>query len=298
MTNAKPMKTWTFFSGVAAYCKDLFKLLKLDLYRSLKDKSIIVISIIVAAYALFYVFLGSLLTITYEVGGVVYHEYIFTARDAVTASTQLSSMPFLIIIILICIFVGKDLSYGTIRNKIIAGYSKKQIYVSTLIWAWLITLLLLVVFQLMAFALGTPLITFPSGDPYPGIADFWLRLGLGYLLVFLAVTIVVFIELVSRNMVTALVVSIILFVLGPMLSFFVASFITLRWGATSLAFEVFECFFLYDSFLISSGGSMVGIGYFTAVDSQVALKTLISSGASIVLLNWLGIYLFHKLDLK
>ncbi len=291
MTNLTPSRWQKMTHSVSTYCRDILKLMRLDFYRAIKDRSVQVISIVVAGYALLYILLGYIM-------GDVFGAMIFTARDAAIASTQLSSMPFLIIAILICIFIGKDLNYGTIRNKIIAGYSKKQIYLSTFLTVWVMTLALLVVFQGIVLAVGSPLITFPTGFPYSGIADFWVRLGLGYLLVSLAVTILVFLEMVTRNMVVALVVGIVVFVLGPVLAMFIAPLIQFLWGSNSFAFEAFECLFLYQSYVVSSGGSLEGIGYYTAVENQLAIKTLISSGVSIILINWLGIYLFHKLDLK
>lgn len=291
MTNTLPSRWTRFKANVVSYFKDILHLLRLDFYRALKDKSVLIISIISTAYALFYVFLGYIFKSL--------HITVFTARDAIVASTQLSSMPFLLIGIMLCIFIGKDLNYGTIRNKIIAGYSKKQIYVSTLLVVWIMTMLLLVLFQVVCFTLGTPLIGFPTGAPYSDIADFWIRLGLGYLLVTLAVSVIVFVEMVSRNMVTALLISTIVFVLGPLLmGTLIGPLIVLAWGSKSLAFEVFECFFLYDSFVISSGGSTTGLGFYTPVEGQLALKTLISSGISVIALNWLGVYGFHKVDLK
>jgi len=275
---------------IGSYFKDIWNLMRLDFYRAIKDKSVIVVTAVVAGYSLLYVLLGYF----FEAIDLS----LFTARDTVILSTQLSSMPFLVVSILICIFIGKDLNYGTIRNKIIAGYSKKQIYVSTLLVALVMAFALLFLYQILSFLVGFSAFGFPTGSPYPPISDFWTRFGLGYLLVAVAVSIVVFIEMATRNMTSALIVSTIVFALGPAVSGLIASLIYLTWGANSLAYEVFECFFLYDSFIISSGGSFTGNGFLEAVDSQLAIKTLISSGASVVLLNWLGVYIFHKLDLK
>mgnify|MGYP001766574228 FL=1 len=280
----------SFFGKIAEYFKDLCSLIRLDFYRAIKDKSVIVITAIVAGYSLMYVLLGLLFD--------ALETSLFTTRDTVITATQLSSMPFIVISILICIFIGKDLNYGTIRNKIIAGYSKKQIYVSTLIVALSMAFVLLFLYQILSYLVGISSLGFPTGAPYPPISDFWTRLGLGYLLVAFAVSIVVFIEMTTRNMTAALVVSTIVFVLGPVISLLVSALIDTAWGSDSFAYEAFECFFLYDSYVISSGGFIFGNGFWTPVEDQLALKTLISSGASIVLLNWLGAYIFHKLDLK
>ena len=290
MNNVLQTPKKTMFGKIAAYFKDLWSLIRLDFYRAIKDKSVIVITAVVAGYSLLYVLLGYFFE--------ALDTSLFTARDTVILSTQLSSMPFLVVSILICIFIGKDLNYGTIRNKIIAGYSKKQIYVSTLLVALVMAFALLFLYQILSFLVGVSALGFPTDSSYPPMSDFWIRIGLGYLLVALAVSIVVFIEMTTRNMTAALIVSTIAFVLGPILSMLVSSLIIVAWGQNSFAFEVFECFFLYDSYVISSGGSILGNGFQQALEGQLALKTLISSGASIVLLNWLGIFVFHKLDLK
>ncbi len=281
----------SFLNGIVAYIKDISNLLRLDFYRAFKDKSVLVISCVVAGYALFY-------TILLYVMGHFIPEAALNARDQLASSTQFSSMPYIIIVVLVCIFIGKDLSYGTIRNKIIAGYSKKQIYLSTLIVAWLVTMALMILAQAVTFALGVPLLSFPTGAPYPGMGDFWIRMGLGYLLISLAISIVVFVEMVTRNMMVGLIVGTVGFLVTPVLFGYIGSLLIELLGDKHWIFEVYECFFLYDSFVISSGGSFTGIGFYTPVDGQLALKTLISSVATLIALNWLGIYLFHKLDLK
>jgi ABC-2 type transport system permease protein len=294
MTNAVNTPWHRFFSHIRDDLKDLAHLLRLDFFRALKDKSNLIISAIVGGYALFFILLSYLITAAVNTPGFD----LFTSRGLLSISMQISSMPFIIIVVMVCIFIGKDLTYGTIRNKIIAGYSKKQIYVATLLMSWLMAVILLLVFQAILFVVGAPILTFPVGGTNPPLSDFFIRLGMGYFLVTFAMSIVVFLVMVPRNMIVGLIISLVLFVTGPIFSFYISSFLELQWGTHSLVFEIFECFYFYQAFTILSGGSLTGAGISTALDSQLVLKALISTGASIVLLNWLGVYLFHKLDLK
>jgi len=271
------------------------RLLRLDLRRAIKDKSVIVIFAITAAFAIAQVLLGILMKIT--AGPVTL--YLVTARSIIQASFSFSSMPFLLIVILIAVFVGKDLNFGTIRNKIIAGYSKKQIYFAHLLISLIMATAAMLLYQAIVYVTGIGLITFPTTN----LNDFFIRLGLGYLVVWTAISITVFIEMMSKSMVTAIIVSVILFLFLPLISGGLSIYFTadafVR-GVTDVRSPILEYFYFYQAYAIPNGNVVAVI--LGEPDSQLSAafiwKTL---GVNLVMLgglNYLGMYLFPKTDLK
>lgn len=273
------------------------RLLRLDLRRALKDKLVIVVFAVTIALSFLEVLLGTLMKYSY--GG--FTVYLLTTRSLLLSSMSISSTPFLLIAIMVAVFLGKDLTFGTIRNKIIAGYSKKEIYFTHLIIALLLATAALLVYQILVFSVGSLFITPPNDWTAAHFQDFAIRFGLSYLICWTAVSIVVFIELMTKSLVSALIVSIILFVFGPIIGMGISSYFVIRtgFGDSDLGVRIMDFFYFYQAYAIPNGSLLEQLGGGTsAIEASLAWKTL---GVNLVMLgglNYLGIYLFPKTDLK
>lgn len=272
----------------------LKRLLLLDLRRALRDKSVIVIFGVVALLAFGYILLASLLSVTS--GGVTV--YMMTARDLIISSFTISSMPFLIIAVMVCIFIGKDLTYGTIRNKIIAGYSKRQIYLSNLIISLALTIAALLLYQLVIVAVGIPIIGFPKAN----LPDFFIHYGLGLLIIFVAISIIVFVEMMSKNAITGIIVGLLLFIFGTLISSVAYSYfyaLSQQYSHTNAGLIIMEYVYFYQAYTISGGSLLETIlGTMGTLEAGFIWKTLATNLGLLALLNGLGLGLFPKTDLK
>ncbi|MCX5775016.1 MAG: hypothetical protein NTV44_01430 [Firmicutes bacterium] len=273
------------------------RLLRLDLRRALRDKLVIVVFAVTIVLSFLEVLLGTLMKYSY--GGFTF--YTLTTRSLLLSSMSISSTPFLLIAIMVAVFLGKDLTFGTIRNKIIAGYSKKEIYFTHLIISLILATAALLVYQILVFSVGSMFITPPNDWTAVHFQDFAIRFGLSYLIVWTAVSIVVFIELMTKSLVTALIVSIILFVFGPIIGMGISTYFVFRQalGDSDLGVRITDFFYFYQAYTVPNGSLLDQLGGSSnAIEASLAWKTL---GVNLVMLgglNFLGIYLFPKTDLK
>jgi len=188
------------------------RLLRLELRRLLKDKVVMAMLIILVVIAFFQALVAG--TSYYEDPwtGTIY--WTLTMRDLLSTSFQLSSTPFIIIGIVIAVFLAKDVNQGTIRNKLIAGYSKLEIYWSSVITATLLTFVSLLIFHGLTLGFGQI-----WGIPFPidatvtnDLENFVIYMAIGYLIVFVATSIINFIAMMVKNMAGVIVLSIVFMV--------------------------------------------------------------------------------------
>ena len=140
-------------------------LLKADFKRVLKDRLFLVVCIIAGAFAfitpmlyvaIFSSFEGEMDEMLSMLGMSVSAKSMFFAAFALTDNLGL------VLPILLSVILCKDFSHGTVRNKIIAGYSRRDIFLSML------TVCFTVLFGvLLAHAILTMLVSlifFPFGE--------------------------------------------------------------------------------------------------------------------------------------
>lgn len=129
----------------------MIKLLHANFYRLKKNKiffGIIIITIIASFIIIFN---------TYN-ANIAYEKYNMPKNTIEkTFPTFINIISFLIAVF-VSIFVGTDYSDGTIRNKIIVGNKRKNIYLSNLITSIIVGLLLELINLLIIMLVGTPLI--------------------------------------------------------------------------------------------------------------------------------------------
>lgn len=162
-------------------------LLRADFRRVWKDKLLLVMGILAVAFALITPLLYSLLFSSTDVAedpmvSSMLSGYI-TAKSQFFGSFSLGNNLGLAIPILLAIILCKDFSYGTIRNKIIAGKSRSVIFLSLLITC---SVVLIAVMLLHAFVTLFVSLIFFDYQPTPfTLSDF------GYFLASLAFEILI-----------------------------------------------------------------------------------------------------------
>ena len=150
-------------------------LLKADFRRVFKDKLLIVMGILAVVFALvtplLYIVLLSATEMANDemVTGMLSN--LITGKGQFFGSFSTGNNLGLIAPVLLAIVLCKDFSYGTVRNKIIAGKSRNQIYLSLFITC---SAVLVAVMLLHAFiTLGVSLIFFDYQPTAFTVADFW-----------------------------------------------------------------------------------------------------------------------------
>lgn len=150
-------------------------LLKADFRRVFKDKLLIVMGILAVVFALvtplLYIVLLSATEMANDemVTGMLSN--LITGKGQFFGSFSTGNNLGLIAPVLLAIVLCKDFSYGTVRNKIIAGKSRSQIYLSLFITC---SAVLVAVMLLHAFiTLGVSLIFFDYQPTPFTVADFW-----------------------------------------------------------------------------------------------------------------------------
>lgn len=146
-------------------------LLKADFRRIFKDKLLMVMGILAVVFAL----ITPLLYVVISGGmGDVGEEIIsgfITGKAQFFSSFSLGNNLGLIAPVLLAIALCKDFSFGTVRNKIIAGKSRSAIFLSLFVTC---AVVLIAVMLLHAFlTLGISLIFFDYQPTEFTTADFW-----------------------------------------------------------------------------------------------------------------------------
>ena len=146
-------------------------LLKADFKRVLKDKLLIVMGILAVVFAattpLLYAVLFSAIDVTAE---PMLSSYV-TAKTQFFGTFSLGNNLGMIAPVLLAIALCKDFSFGTVRNKIIAGKSRSAIFLSLFVTC---ATVLISVMLLHAFlTLGISLIFFDYQTTAFTLSDFW-----------------------------------------------------------------------------------------------------------------------------
>ena len=243
----------------------------------------------------------------------------FTARSIIESSFQLSQFQVLLIGVLTSLFIANDIAQGTIRNKLIAGYSKTEIYLVQMGMSILITILGLFLYHALPLAFSW-LITFPiTQDDQGTLANFFILMGFGYGLVILAVVFTTWISLKAKNTAGAIIFTILIFILGPTLMTIIKSIVeglvlvNIDQFENLEAFElaqqqingIFEWIYFYQIQRINGPVSIFdflfgdrGINFFNPDNQAFIWKTIVTTVASFVLFIGLGARGFAKSDLR
>lgn len=275
-------------------------LLKADFRRIWKDKMLLVMGILAVAFALITPLLYTIIFSGTEAAddpmvSMMISGYI-TAKNQFFASFSLGNNLGLAVPILLAVVLCKDFSYGTIRNKIIAGKSRSAIYLSLFITC---ATVLIGVMLLHGFVtLGFSLIFFDYQSAPFTLSDF------GYFISSLALEILVLLcvaaflswlcaAVKSVGLVIVLYVAFIfaLVIIGSILQVVIS--VMEMSGSSENALSVLRFF---DRINIGSAAAYIGMGNSYSI-TDVLYFTL-PSLLGILAFTGLGLRKFNKKDLK
>ncbi len=261
----------------------MINLLKSDLYRLKKDKSSwIGLLIIMGLSILTYLMSFGLDAISPDLAS-----QFLNPRSVYLSSFQGGSNAGLLVLIVIGIIVAKDFSHKTIRQKILNGHSRKNIYLSHLVVSLTYGLSIVLISGLLNLLLIT--VTFGYGSVITGheLLKLLASTGLGLLIISVYITLAVFIAMFFQT--TGATIGVLLavlfggsFIIGLVLGFSLVSTFP-SWLETAL--KIFPT--TNAAWLMSFQLDLKGV-----------LFTAFSSLLYIIGFNLLGIYLFSNKDIK
>ncbi len=168
----------------------MLKTIKLDLITILRDKLFIVMASIVLGISLLNPLIYKGLAIWAAniegLGG----QLMVNAKAFAFLSFAMSGGASLVVMVFLPIIVYKQYSNGIVRNKIIYGRSRTEIYFSLLISMFVVAFAVLFVSSMAAFALSLTLFPYSSAEVNVGdeIAGFFVSLFFEMLIVFFEVS--------------------------------------------------------------------------------------------------------------
>jgi hypothetical protein len=289
----------------------MIRLLKLDIKRAFRDKAFIIITIIVALFAFLQVLIASQTVFVDPFTEDIYR--MFTARDIIESSFQISSTPVIIIGALIALFIAKDINQGTIRNKLIAGYSKLQIYIAAMIISITIGTISLLMYQgiIASFIFE---ITFPIDQGNVNdLANFWINFAFGHLLIIVLSAMITFIAMMVKNTAGTVIIAIVIMIFSPIIGILLnlltqflfvynaegLTFVQME-ERTELINKIFEYFYIHQV-SVYAGNFLTGgdpTDYFAEAGRSYALKVSLTNIGRLALLIVGGGFWFRKTDLK
>lgn len=153
------------------------KLMKLDFKRVFKDKLFLVVCILALVFAVITPFLYLVIMSTMGEMDEISKEMLsgyFTAKGQFFGAFSFGNNLGLIAPILIGIILFKDFSFGTIRNKIIAGHSRTSIFLSTFAVCFISLFGVILAHALITLGICLPIFDY---QPTPfTTSDFWYLL--------------------------------------------------------------------------------------------------------------------------
>jgi len=198
------------------------RLFAVEFARLRRQTSAIVIGVIVLALGGFNVLLAWITKFEINPGEF---EFFFSARSILEASFQTSQIQMILIGVVTSLFIATDISQGTIRNKLIAGYSKFEIYLVQMMMSAFITFSGLVLFQAFP-SIFSWLITFPTSiDDGGTIGNFLIHMSFGYALMITGSLLTTWLALKSKTTAAAIIFTLLIYVLGPTLTTIVKTII-------------------------------------------------------------------------
>lgn len=130
----------------------MINIIKASLYKLFKDKTFKVTLIIGICLAVFINLLYYLIFKTTNDKSTV---NIFSGETALANSLTPTGNFGLTVPINLVVFTIGEFTYGTIRNKIIAGHKKSSIYLALVVTGFVFTLILMVSYCLLSWAIGS-----------------------------------------------------------------------------------------------------------------------------------------------
>lgn len=281
----------------------MLKLLHANFYRLRKNKvfiGIIIITIIASFVILFN---------TYQ-GNITNEKYNMQKMQIDRTYTIYINVISFLIAVFVSIFVGSDYDNGTIRNKIIVGHSRKNIYLSNLIVSIIVGLVLEIIYLTIISIVGIPLI----GKIQMNIFDFLYIILDMILLIIVFSSIFNFISMICSNVTLSTVGSLLLILI---MYVFCMSISGIAYSTKELKIQDFDengnlvTKYLEDEnypgdfkknlcktiINILPTGQAMELSEVNIDINEIKIYPLYSLGV-ILIINILGIYMFNKKELK
>lgn len=271
-------------------------LFRADLKRVLKDKLLLVMGILAVVFALITPLLYAAI---FSADGLLddpLFASLVTAKSQFFQSFSMTNNLGLIAPVLLAIVLCKDFSFGTVRNKIIAGYSRSKIFLSLFS---VCALVLTAVMLLSAFiSLGVSLIFFDY-QPQPFTAAdfgyFMASLGFEMLVLLFMAALLSWLCACMKNVGSAIV----LYVAFTFLLVMIGSIVQMIAGVLELTGDnqqLVDVLLFVDRINVGRSVSYIGAG--TSYTWKDVLYLTLPSLAGILGFTGLGLLGFGKKDLK
>ena len=272
------------------------ELIQADLKRVIKDKLLLVLAILAVVFALITPLTFALVFSVIDVSEEPMLAALVSAKGLFFQSFSMTNNMGFIAPILLAIVLYKDFSYGTVRNKIISGKSRSQIFLSTFI---VCSLVLVCLIMLSAFiTLGVSLIFFDYQEGAFAAADlgyFFASLGFELLVLLFMSALLSLLCTCSKN----LGIAIVLYLAFTFALTLVGSF-TQVIGAVAQTFVESELLAkvikVIDRLNVGMATSYIGTGDSYSLSDVLYLTLPALSGIAAFL--GLGLVSFNKKDLK
>lgn len=272
------------------------ELLRIDFRRVLKDKLLIVVGILAVVFALITPVLYAILFSGEEMLNDPMFANMVSAKSMFFQSFSMGNNLGLIAPILLAIVLRKDFSFGTIRNKIITGKSRSNIYLSLFT---VCSVVLIAVVLISAFiTLGVSLIFFDyQGTDFTSadLGYFMASLGLDILVLLFMAAMLSWLCSVANNVGTVIVlyvaISFGLILIGSVTQVVIA--LSDYLGGNETVIEIVK---FIDRINIGNFVSYIGMG--TEYTLKDILYFTIPSVTGIAFFTGLGLLKFNKRDLK
>jgi len=284
-------------------------LIKLQLFRTIKDKGTIIFTIITLVLGILSMVLNYFVSDLFGegVGGLLGD--LFSTSSMIQSSFSLSNTPMVLLIIIGVVLLYKESGWGTIRNQVVAGYSRFKIYFSNFLAMLIVLFAILLAHQLLTLGLGYAF-GFDLGIDTTG--EFWIFLkkyGLNLAIFITEIAFMTFIAMLFQN----IIAPIFLVIIVPV---FVASILTtavpiiVLFNSSNAAAVIggFEFVFWYQNTalsisglsyeMFSTGGDLIGATLYDTSTLAFALKTIGMNAGLCGIFLGLGSYLFSRKDLK
>ena len=272
------------------------QLIKADFRRVLRDKLLLVMGILAVVFSLFTSLIYGIFLSDLSVTGVPMVDGLVSGKGQFFASFQMGNNLGLIAPVLLAIVLCKDFSYGTVRNKIIAGKRRSAIFASLFVVC--ATVFIAVMLLHACLNLGLSLIFFG----YQSTPFTWADLGyflvslLFELLVLLFVSALVSYLCATKKNVGLVIVLYVAVAFALVLVGTLMQMIVSILEVTGGNEQVIDILRFIDRINVGSAYAYIGTG--TAYSLTDVLYLTVPPIAAIVGLLGLGLWKFKRRDLK
>lgn len=274
-------------------------LIKSDFRKFFKDKMFLVVCILAVGFAaitplLYQLLLGGMGEVDPMVEDMV-AGYV-TAKGQFFGAFSFGNNLGLVAPLLIGIILFKDFSYGTVRNKIISGHTRTNIFLSTFVVCSVAMIGIIFAHALLTLGFSLPFFDYQA-EPFV-VADFWYLLeSLGFeLLVYLFASAFVSWLCATRKNVGMVIVMYIAIVLGCTMVAGILQIVIVVLQSTAGSENTIKILEFVQRINIFNSSATIGMG--SAYSLKDTLYYVIPPVATTIALIGHGIYKFNRKDLK